>query len=63
MRDVTGKEIKAGMCVFVDYGDNTGVGLGVVHEKNGVLGCLTYPNNEFMPLSEIKIGALRITKE
>jgi hypothetical protein len=63
MCDITGKKIKAGMCVELDYGNGTGIGLGVIYEKDGILGFFDYPNNEFIPLSEISIGFLKIVKE
>lgn len=67
MVDVTGKEIKEGMCVELEYYGGGGVGI-LVCEQNGVLGFMSgYFNPEFFPLAEIKLGetvaSIRITKE
>lgn len=67
MVDVTGKEIKKGMCVYFDYGDGSGMGV-VIDEQHGQLGFWTgFPHNEFYPLAQVvKNGVVRrfvITKE
>lgn len=67
MVDVTGKEIKKGMCVFFDYGDGDGKGV-VIDEQQGQLGFWTDSSEkEFYLLSQvIKNGMVKrfvITKE
>lgn len=66
MVDVTGKEIKKGMCVFFDYGDGSGKGV-VIDEQHGQLGFWTGPPEEFYLLSQVaKTGMVKrfvITKE
>lgn len=67
MVDVTGKKIKKGMCVELEYYNGGGSGV-VICEQQGELGFIDgYPTQEFFPLSKIKLGEtvarIRITKE
>lgn len=65
MVDVTGKEIKAGMCVDFEYYNGTGFGI-MVCEHQGQLGFMDgFLTKEFYPLSDIdfqSIKTVRITK-
>lgn len=66
MVDMNGKEIKAGMCLEIVYDEDSGVGVGVLEEKDGKIGYRDFYTNEFMALEDIStdgIKGLLITKE
>jgi hypothetical protein len=52
MVDINGKEIKAGMCLEIVYDEDSGVGVGVLEEKNGKLGYREFFTKEFVALED-----------